>query len=164
MSAVGILVQQITGKLFEAEFRRLAQIVKTLDTHNRELSKLTTRGFMFKGKNYIPEGSQIVAMPLPSLTFQLWNQGDAYLKDMDSVLLDKATIEQMLTRLLFHCGTTQEIRDTLPECLIPLVPALASVPRVYAQGFWAPKDEMFKRQYEKILPKIEFYSATRLLY
>jgi hypothetical protein len=163
------LVGLIITEMFSGEEARLTKEVNRIVQENKTSTKSTHSWFMFKGQvyqhsndTYLKGGTAGGAYP--TLTFSLNSLMEEYLQDRAQVDMDKAHIQQILFTMLYNCMTEQEVRDTLPACLLPLVPRLAAMPRIHGEHHMAPKDERFRRQFEKLLPKMEFYLACRLIF
>lgn len=155
----------LVSRLFAAEERRLDKAVESLDQRNREIGRHKTQGFLLQGKLFRQKSATLIATTgIKPLAYELTEDGNKFLRDRNNIDQDRQIIKQILYKLVEPCQNGQEIRDTLPECLVSLVPELSRMERRFAKGFFAPKDERFQRQYEAILPKIESYSATCLLY
>lgn len=160
-------VEGTTRRLFEAEHRRLDKCVERLDRQNREVKGYNVEGFLFQGKLYMPKSARMAnakGVHRQSLSFTLHEQGNEMLTDFNTIAHDKKIIEQFLYKTLYNCMDWQEIRDTIPECLVEFWPELSKIPRIYEKGWLAPKDERYRREAEKIIPKIQFYSVTHLMY
>lgn len=161
------IIEGLSKVLFEAEYRRLESSVKRLDQQNREILRHVSSGFMHNGVLYRPKDAATIAVGAganPPLAWELLGSMNEFLADRKVIQTDQKLIEQTLYTLLYQCNDGQELRDSLPECLVSLVPALQSLNRCCNEGFIIRHDERAHRQYLKILPKIEFYSATRLMY
>ena len=92
-------------------------------------------------------------------------EASEFLSDVKKVELDKEQIKQVLFKLLYQANTLQEIRDSLPECLVPLVPEIAKLSRQTDDPTWFIRnDERALKQYKKMLPKIEMYAVSRMIY
>jgi hypothetical protein len=104
------------------------------------------------------------------LHFSLNDEMEGFLKDKDEVSLDQDIIRQFLYNLLRHVWDWQDIRDALPDCLSSLVPETQRLSRTRPVGWTLDLlaidkvRDSARRQFEKLLPKIEFYMATRLIY
>jgi hypothetical protein len=162
------LIDGLVEKLFEAERRRLAGEINELNSRNKKLKNSTIDGFMYGGDFYAPFG---VAMTVvgkgqakQTLHFQLNNEMDAWVREQKSINDDQTLIKQMLFCLLKPCQSERDIRNALPECLVSLVQGLNQHPRADEAGYTLRGDERGLRQFNKLLPKMELYSATRLLY
>lgn len=154
--------------LFVAEFRRLEGLIDRINTQNKELKQSNIDGFIYGGKFYRPANrSLILAGPgqaKQTLHKELWPTMEDYLQDASTINNDKQMIAQSLFMLLKPCRTKPEMRDALPECIISFWDGLSQFPRTMPAGYTLEGNERAKRQFEKVLPKIEFYVATRLLY
>lgn len=160
-------VEGTTRRLFEAEHRRLDKAVELLDRENREIKGYQAEGFLFQGKLYMPKNARLAnakGVHRQALSFSLQEKGNKLLTDFNAIAHDQKIIEQFLYKTLYNCMSWQDIRDTVPECLVEFWPELSKIPRVHERAWLAPKDERYRREAEKILPKIQFYSVTYLMY
>lgn len=161
------VIHDLCDLLFEAETRRLDTTVKQLDQSNREIKGNSLHGFIHGGEIYRPSNAPVRATrtsDYPTLAFTLCNDAEAFVNDSKTLKADRKLIEQILFKLLYQCNDIQEVRDSLPECLVQLVPGLAKMPRKCTEGFIIRHDPRAHRQYLAVLPKIEFYAMTRLIY
>lgn len=164
-------IKAIIERLFQPEDRRINMMIEELNNRNSAIKGKQLFGFRHLGDVYIPEScrQQVAALRkqqvLPSLAFELMNEASDVLVDVKKVNLDKDQIKQILFKLLYSATTLQDIRDALPECLVPLVPEIAKLSRYNDDPTWFIRnDHRALRQYEKILPKIELYAMTRMIY
>ena len=159
-------VNLLTKALFLAETRRIGVIVTELTQQNNAEKKTNSVGFRHIGETFvIPRLKRTSKTPLPTLSFTLTNEGNDLLKERRALDLDKSLISQVLYKQLYQCNNLQEVRDSLPDCLVALIPELAKIPRQMTDPLWINRnDERAMAQYRKILPKIEMYSVGQLLY
>lgn len=162
------LVKALTDTLFKAEERRLDRAILALNQENKRLQGAQIDGFLHAGQFFLPKGvSLTLAGPGQAKTAlhkDLIGEMLHHLKDRSTVQEEREFISQTLYKLLNPCRTQQDIRDALPECLVNCIPELARLPRQREAAFTIKDDPRALRQYEKILPKMEIYSAARLLY
>lgn len=163
------IAQQISDKLTEAEQRRFSQFIIQMNQENRKLSDQKVDGFLFAGQYYLPANGTVTvhagySKGKPPLNPALWTKMERHLRDRIMVRQDKESITQMLHLLLKDAKSNQEVRDTLPECLVALFPELAKLPRKNEPAYTLHNNPRAQRQYEKLLPKMEMYSAAQLLY
>uniref|UniRef100_A0AAU6VZJ5 Uncharacterized protein n=1 Tax=Pseudomonas phage Arace01 TaxID=3138526 RepID=A0AAU6VZJ5_9VIRU len=161
------IIKIISDELFKAEFRRLDGEVTRISRLNREAVPTVNWSFMYNGKVYQPSDSPTIKSGPGSstgLAFSLTPVMEDYLSDLNTVMKDKKQIEMMLYKLIYQCIDIQEVRDALPDCLVSLVPQLERIPRKLNQLFLIRHDERTLRQFEAILPTMEFYSVSRLMY
>lgn len=167
IKVVGIILPE----LFAAETRRLEREINDIVAANKEHSQISADWFLYQGNVYTSTLSNL--MPggrggnggFPQLNMALNSRMVEYIRDKGDVERDRTMIKQILVTMLQGCTTGQEIRDTLPACLLPLAPeGIKGISQRYAEGFFAPKHERFVSQYQRLLPKIQFYCGTRLLY
>ncbi len=156
---------RILEALFSAEDRRLQKAVDQIHEHNQEALKKTLDGFQFQGKFYKHSRSVTgMGSQLPTLHMSIWPEMEAHLVDRARVEEDRQLIGQVLHRLLYACIYIEQIRDAVPECIVDtLPPEIAALERQHNVLFFVNNDRDL-RQFNKALPKIEFYSAARLLY
>lgn len=163
-------IEAISQRLFAAEDRRINLMVEELNRKNSEIKKKVLFGFMHLGQRYVPEqyrvhNAALKRQPMPTLAFELLAEANSFTTDIKKVQLDKDQIRQVLFKLLYPATTLQEIRDSLPECLVPLVPELSRMGRQNDDPTWFIRDdERAMKQYRKILPKIEMYAMSRMIY
>lgn len=152
----------ILDTLFTAEGRRLQKNIDQLHESNQELSKKHAEGFIFQGTFYRHSLSAAGAGTYSTLHLKLWPDMQVHLRDQEQVELDKQKIRQVLFRLIEPCHCLQHVRDAIPDCIVDTLPAeVSALDRMGGPNFQTLRD---LRQYNLVLPKIEFYSAARLLY
>lgn len=159
-----VLIDHIISCLFSSEKRRLENFIATMIDTNQEASGTRLDGFHYQGTFYRREGlrGQLVRKVLH---LSLHRQMDDHLADAAKITSDEQEIRQTLFKLMNPCVTINEIRDTLPNCLTNTLPDWASrLDRVQEEAWSIQSDARAVRQYNKVLPKIELYSAARLLY
>ena len=158
------LIELIRDSLLSAERRRLAGWIDKICLANREALGKAYAGFLYRGEYYqqqhIPQGRY----ERPNLAYSLSNQMDAYLVDARIIAMDEQLIGQCLVALLQPCEEWQDVRDTLPECLSDTFPGTKTLHRTRAEAWTIAGNVRAERQYLKILPKIQLYSATKLIY
>lgn len=159
------IIKQIMAKLFSAEERRLETVRDQLVKANAEYYPNRPHdGFTYQGKPY--DLSNLARGPRTrvSLHLKMVDQMDAYLADHDQVWGDRYYISQILSPILGPCDSLQDVRDALPNCLMDTIEALRSYQRTRPEAYTIQADTRSFRQYQKILPRIEFYATSRLLY
>lgn len=155
-------ITAILDTLFGAEARRLQKSVDALHDQNQEACRESLDGFMFQGKFYRHSASAAGGGKRKTLHLSLWPAMQAHLADEAQVELDKQKIRQVLFRLIEPCHCLQHVRDAIPDCIADtLPPEISSLDRMGGPNFQTLRD---LRQYNAVLPRIEFYSAARLLY
>lgn len=157
-------LNSLTEVMFQAEYRRLATAIDRLVEQNDEIRKDPTKGFMFAGEVYRHSTSNTIHKPWPMLAWSLNEEMEGWLKDSRAISLDRAQISQMLFKLTYMANDLQELRDTLPECLVSLVPQFSEMPRKFNQEFLIRHSPRDMKQFKKLLPKIELYAMTKLIY
>jgi hypothetical protein len=161
-------VAPLKEKLFEPEKRRLNAVINDVNQNNKRLKSLTTDGFLFRGQFYRPTMGTVVISPKGDpkalLHSSLIELMEKWTKDKMMILEDSSLINQILFVLLHKCVALTEIRDALPECLVSLVPRLAGLQRQYVEAYTIVDDKKAYQRFIRMLPKIEFYAATRFIY
>lgn len=159
------LIRFLQQELFVAEKRRLDKTVADIIRANNREKGVSAAGFLHMGEYYTASGFQQVgnAQKYP-LEQSLVDRMDAHLKDAETVAIDEQQIGQIIFKLLDPCETLQAVRDTLPECLATIIPALNPLTRMNEPGDSLRHDTRASKQFEKLLPKIEMYAACRLIY
>lgn len=161
------LITEIQNYLFVAEYRRLDRWVSSLIRDNQEAyGDPGLQGFVHEGVVYKPSDLQLGTSLIkrrglhPSLNDPM----AAYLRDLKVLNDDKAYIRQSLFRILDGCTSNQEVRDALPNCLADSLECIKGLSRQGEEAFTIRDDERAIRQYQKVLPRIELYVTTRMLY
>lgn len=167
LSGLKQFVEQIVAKLFESQDRRIDRLVTELDKKNREIKNYQVEGFLLQGQAFVPKNARYAharGTSRNSLSFTLQEEGNELLVEKRTLDHDRKIIEQFLYKTLYHCQNAQEVRDTIPQCLIQFSPQLQKMEQRSSIGFYAPKDPRYLREAEKIIPRIEYYSVLHLMY
>jgi hypothetical protein len=156
-------------KMFEPEERRLQAMLDRLIEQNQEVMPASTGamcGFIFNGERHIH--SRYPGYPgtlLPGLSFGLNDPMDAWLKDKAVINQDRDLIQQTLFKCVFNWRDGQDFRNRMPDAVVPLLSdGLQLLPRTVPFEEATCLKDRDRRQFEKILPKIELYTAVRLIY
>lgn len=163
MENLHLFIDGMADRLFEPEARRLQACVNRLDASNAEILRERVYGFQWKGTLFLASGAKTRPKRYPTLDFSLRKEGDRLLADQAMVQDDKQMVKQTMALLLKDCESVQDVRDRLPESLVELSDQLKAMPRQMAFGAYALDDRQ-ARQVKSMLEKIDFYSATRLMY
>ncbi len=160
------LIGELVKALFEAEERRIDKAIEDLDRSNREVKGHQKHGFMFQGRVFVAKNApyQRSDAGTVSLAFELHKKGNFLVKDIRTVDDDKKMIEQITYLLIQDCGSIQDLRDALPESMVNLSDELMKYPRLNQEGYTLSGNERAVRQFNKLKDKIDFYTATRLIY
>lgn len=165
--AIYTIVLRISSGLFEAEYRRLDAVISSLNQRNKRLYDAKVDGFLYAGQFYLPRDATlrtVGAVAKTPLHGSVENEMIAFLADREIVTTDQGFIRQTLHALLRLCRTDQQARDALPECLVSCYPSFARLPRYDEVAHSIRDNPRALRQFEKFLPKMELYSALKLLY
>lgn len=157
-------ITYILSELFKAETRRLEKSTDRILESHQEITHQRLDGFMYQGKFYRHSNAAVGGGKRVSLHLDLWSKMEQHLADEKQVSLDHASIHQILFKLIEPCFCLQDIRDAIPDCIIDILPQeIRSLERRRNPEFFLNHERDFKH-YAKVLPRIEFYSAARLLY
>lgn len=125
-------------------------------------------GFIYMGEGYVPKGTPNGKRTLLPLHLDLWDEASSHIQDRKVIENDGAQIQMLLFKLLEPCGYTghlaQDVRDAIPECIIDVMhPDIRALRRTREPVSLLnhPRDWEF---FNEVHPRIEFYSAARLLY
>ena len=165
-------IDRITARLFAAENRRVDAMIEKLNQKNSEIKKKVLYGFVHMGERYFSESSkaQVAAnrrqkITLPTLAFELLPEASAFISDINKLKLDRDQIKQVLFKLMYQANTIQELRDAVPEVIVPLIPEFTGISReILDPTYLIKSDWRAVRDYEKVLPKIELYAMTGMIY
>lgn len=163
MTILHKLIDVIAIELFKPEARRLQNRVDELDKQNGEIRHAREYGFQWKGHTFRANGNPYKGGRYPALDFSLRKEGDDLLRDMQAVEDDKQLVKQTMALLLKDCTDIQQMRDALPDAIVELCRDMSALPRTMKDG-WTLTEERHLRQYAKMLDKIDFYAATRMMY
>jgi hypothetical protein len=159
----------IVQELFIPELRRLDEMLNTVITRNGETHAVyDSSGFMYQGEFYLSTKSSKLPMAGNRLMLadHLLPDMQEYLYQVSKLMLEVNMVNQMVFRLVQGCKCYQDVRDALPDCLITLDKTGNLIPltRTRKAAFTLVDDAMCRRQYEKVLPIIEYYSGTHLIF
>lgn len=159
------VIRRIVVTLFGAEERRLEGIIEKLIEQNRRFYPNKPHdGFLYEGKPYDPKGLARGKRTRVTLHVDLVDEMAAYLLDHEKVWTDRLFISQMLLQILHPCVDLQSIRNALPECIVDTLPELQALPRTAVPAYTIKPNNRLYKQYEKLLPRIEFYATMKLFY
>lgn len=162
--------QHIIDVLFKADDRRIATTVQQLNMQNSEIKKQNFHGFIHHGVRFIDPRYERIKVslakrPLPTLALQLMPELRLFDKDRNKVEADKSQIRQALVPLMINALDEQDIRDSLPDCVVSLIPQLSKLPRQRQRiTTHIASDSYAMKAFEKALPLIEQYSVAALIY
>ncbi len=161
-------IDLVIEKLFENDRDRLMTQISELTGSNNSEKNCNYIGFRHMGKtfisvnhNYRVRGKQAV---IPSLSFKLSAIGTKIVEQSNNLERDEKEIRQILFKLLEHCKSSQDIRDSLPEPVAQLFPPLVYLPRVHPVAHYMDKDKLTRNEFDRLLPKIEAYAISKLFY
>lgn len=158
------IIVDMLEMLFVAEHRRLDANLLKLHNANKSAWGKQGDGFIYQGVFFVPKGTPKGRRTNLPLHARLQGEGDAYMADQRVIEEDAKWISQLLFRLMDSCHTGQDVRDAVPECISDTLPEVyRSLDRIRTPSYFI-LNEMDLKLYNRVLPRIEFYSATRLLY
>ena len=165
-------IDRITVRLFAAEGRRINTMIEELNRKNSEIKRKVLHGFVHMGERYIPESYRSQAsinrqqkITLPTLAFELLPEVSTFMADLNKIKVDQDQIKQTLFKLIYQANNLQELRDALPDVIVPLLPELVGINRCIQDSTYLIKSDWRAiRDYEKVLPKIELYAMAHLIY
>lgn len=163
------LIRQFLEDLFVAEKRRLDKSLGDLIRANNELKVVQAANFMYEGEVYASSSFTVAvgaggAGQRPTLHETLVPKMEWHLKSANRVAEEEQIIGQVIFKLLSPCEDLQTMRDTLPDCLAEMIPALRTLPRQGEVGCSISNDTRATKQFNDMLERIEFYAAARLIY
>ena len=162
---------ELVDSIFSAEEGRLQGTIDGIIERNR---LLVTGGQMLcfryeNGDLFISSKAAVRPGPRtawPSLHKHNRAALHAYYSDNAVVQEDRQRITQALFNATLGCNSWQDWRDTLPDFMVSLHPALQATKRMRNEHYELRMDHQ-KRVYDawlEILPTIEFYVAARMMY
>lgn len=160
-------IDTASKRLFEAEKRRLETILVDINRDNKRLTKTQFDGFLYQGRYHRPSTGTLTVTNVgrTPLHESLHERMASFLRDKAQIIQDEQLLRQMLFLLLAPCQSDEQIRNTLPECLMDCVPELAQrYPRTDEPGCSIRHLPRESRTFQQLLPKLEAYSAAKLLF
>lgn len=160
----------IIDVLCEPDTRRFKKIVDELNKQNSAIKGQNFFGFIHLGVRFIDsrythQAKALSKVQVPTLSLQLNQEAKEFRQDYAKVDADMDKIRQALMPLLVNCLSLQDIRDSLPECIVQLIPRLSCLPRVMADNTVHIRSNKYAlKAYEKALPLMQAYSVAALIY
>lgn len=158
---------EITRNLFASEHRRLDKALTTISEKNQSLTGVNVDSFLYGGDLFTPSNSMVKSLPgqRPMLHESLIEEMMEHLEDKKRIRRDEDSIGQLIYKLLTYCNSKQEVRDALPDCLADCMPSIPTLERSNEPAaIFKTEDPRAYRQFQKLLPKLEAYSAARMSY
>lgn len=160
---------EIVKHLFFAELARLDSVLNSIIDKNDRINGIDiSAGFMHQGEFYQRTNAtrQPTAGEKLMLNPDLWPAMDKYLKASSRLIMEVHLVNQAVYRLVRGCMSHQDVRDALPECLVAQDQTgnYKGLQRTREAAWTLAGDAMALSQYEKILPSIEYYAATHLIF
>lgn len=151
--------------LFDREEANLVKREEALIEKNMFLSPGSSDGFRYMGIIYSRlQGNARRLGKFPSLHHSLTGEMGTIDTERKVIQADKARIKQALTLVLRNVHSFQDMRDALPNCMKDLVAGCRGLERTRPEAYTLADNRLSYTQYMAIREKIEFYTATRLLY
>lgn len=159
------MINTLVDNLFRTEFRRLEKRELELVKENKLLSGGRQDGFFYRGilysdlcKTIAYKGNKANVHPLlvPAM--------EKHVEDRKQVEFDRLLVKQTLALLFNSVRSLQDLRDALPNQLVEMIDPIKDLKRTRPEGYNLMAEPRKAKQYKKFREKIEFYTATRLLY
>lgn len=159
-------IDQILKELFAPDHRRLVAWVDKLCENNQEIVGKDVHGFIYAGAFYRPSNVRGVITGRKSLHSSLAPKMEDFLRSKQIMEVEKTKLRQALFMLLEPCNDQQDIRDTLPECIVDCLPELRQhyPNRKKAVAFTIASNERAMKTFNRLLPKMEEYSVARMIF
>lgn len=159
----------IVKHLFLAELVRLDGVLNGIIDKNDRINGVdVSAGFLHQGEFYQRSNASRPPTYGERLTLnpELWPAMDKYLKASSRLIMEVHLVNQTVYRLVRGCMSYQDVRDALPECLVAQdqTGQYKGLPRTREAAWTLAGDAMAIKQYEKILPSIEYYAASHLIF
>lgn len=162
---INSIIDALITELMKPESTRLKKRELELVKENRKISSGNFDGFFYQGKYYTDLDRAVAAKGIKSgLHSSLVQSMETFIKDEKTIKNDQQRIKQALALVLKDCRTAQDLRDALPNQLTEMIDQIKNLPRLRPEGFTLMHDPRKLSQYQSLREKIEFYTATRLLY
>lgn len=167
-SSMYTLITAIIAQLFVAEERRIKADIHDIIVENNKHQQCMSNRIMYEGNSYVSEKLSPANVNTkggtPPTHDAMMDKMSAYVADVEKLALDKRQIAMVVYKLTDSCETLQELRNALPECMVPMIRALNGLPRTAETGDNLKDDPRIYEQVMEIIPSIKFYSAARMMY
>lgn len=159
------IIENIMAYLSAPELKRIQTMTDRLVELNQKTSGNPSMCVMHRGNllrhTKAPKGRHI----WPALDMMLYGEAEGFMAHVRSVEHELQIIKQCLVSLVRDLHTAQDIRDALPECLVHILEGhIKTFPRTREAAWNLEPGTRIHRLYEKILPKLEYYTAARIVY
>jgi hypothetical protein len=167
-NALSKFIDGMLAQMFAAENRRLQTAIDRMVERQEEIAPSHgVLAFMYKGTVY--RSARAFAIPqnrhYPTLHLTLWSDMDDHLADRTYIDRDRQSIQQMLYKCLNGYTDTQDFRNRLPEVLISYLNERdRQTPRTVPFEEAACLNDRDLKMYQRILPRIELYAISRMIY
>lgn len=159
------LIEALMNDLLGPEYRRFSNWIDQLCKRNQEARGDVSTGFLYEGRYYKPSNVHVTPeVKKYPLHVSLQSEMDVLIRDRAVIDIDSSLIKQSFFKLLYPCTDGQQLRDALPEMVVPLVPYLQQYKRENLEAWTIQDDPRAMKQYNKVLSRIEMYVAARMIY
>ena len=162
---------ELLESIFSAEKERLQGIIDVIAERNRLLVpsghllcfRYDNGDIFISSKATSRPGPRTAWPPLHKHNRAAMNE---YYQDAQVIFEDKQKIKQALFNATLGCHSWQDWRDTLPDFMVHLHPALQATKRVRNEHYELRQQHQHHvfKEWTEILPTIEFYIAARMMY
>ena len=142
----------------ENENEEISRITKS----NNEIVDKNYSGFLYDGYYYIDKKAQIITINKISLDPSLNDRMKSLVKTRDLIKTHRQKSRQIITKLLRHCHTIQDLRDALPDCLLPALPDLKHTERTREEGWPLLDGKHNEKEWDEIRPLISSLAISRM--
>ena len=162
-------VSKLVDDLFTAAFAHLNKRKVALLQSLTEIEPYTH--IRFKGKVYAKSTGNVVTVPAKAFNHphikSLPQNHIAYftqlLNEEDEMVRDKKSITQLFTIMVNPCKSEQDLRDALPDMVLPESLKMR-FPRTRPAGYTLGDSPSHKRRYDRQYRKLCMYASMRLIY
>lgn len=158
------IISAIIRNLFTPESNRLDKEIQEICRLNRIRKRTEDDGIIHNGTAYLPADVPRRGATKGELDPAYYDRMDLYLRDRDIIAEDLGFCKQILFNLLDPCESFQDMRDALPDCLSETLPETSKLERTREAAWTIKDDARAMRLYDKMLPKLELYSVSKLFF
>lgn len=155
--------QYIVKGLMGTQMNYLNNLRYNIIQKNTELT--LKDGFFYRGQWYTNSTAKVPqkVMQASSIHESLLPEIQELEKQLREFNADKVSFNQGIGLLLGKCFNPQDIRDALPEVLVPLMDSPEHLLDRTRPELYTLTSDLHIKQFEKVKEKIYFYLATALL-
>ena len=157
------LLDPLINAFLNPEKDRLKDVLRDLLRRDEALGG-SGYGFIYGSKIWhLRPMKDVKTRTTKDLHDELLPEMEGYELRVKNLVRDEQRMRQAFAVVLARCGSSQDVRDALPEPLVMLVQDLAVLPRTRPEGFLLHEFPLLEGQFKKAVDISLYYAARELL-